>query len=163
MQPVSLLLLFRLGKEAAFAPFPRFDILLAALHQLVAELEAQSLAVGASRRIKAGKGGIEERSEARIGIGIAGVRRCGQQHHVSLRPAGKCVEQVETLLLAAFAGADAGMGFVDDHEVRAFEGKIISALVGLDEIEADNGVRDRCRTGSRRWGDHAQVCWPCSP
>ena len=64
MQSIGLLLFLGRRKESAFAPFPRFDILLAPLDQLVAKLETQSLALLAGRGLKSRECRVEKGSEA---------------------------------------------------------------------------------------------------
>jgi hypothetical protein len=63
---------------------------------------------------------------------------------------GQALEQLESLL-PVLMSTDAGMCFVDDHELRAGSGEALAALLCLNIIEADNRVGICIEQGLRRW------------
>ena len=75
---------------------------------------------------------------------LAAVRRGGDQDQVPARVVGEAAQQLVALVRprgADAAGADAGVGLVDDHQLGAGAQEVVAAAVGLDEVGRDDDVR----------------------
>ena len=67
------------------------------------------------------------------------MRRRGEQDQLALGIGGKALEQLEPLL-AALMRSDAGVRLVDHDQRRARAREAVAAPLGLDVVEADDGV-----------------------
>src|SRR6185312_5426810 len=65
------------------------------------------------------------------------MRGCREKDHPAVRIQSQPGQKLEPLL-PTLVGADAGMGFIDDHEIRASACEAFPAFLGLDVVEADN-------------------------
>src|SRR6056297_3142633 len=87
-----------------------------------------------------GKVPAKQRQNVVEGFRVAGMRRRGEQNHMTVRVLCQTVQQDLPLGCAASA-ADTGMRLVHDVEVRAGSREVGPAAIGLYVIQADNGDR----------------------
>ena len=131
--------------SAAGAPL-LLEVLAAALHEIVAQIQAQlPAAVALSHLTEPLKLGIEQTEQVVERFLVAAVGRRGEQHQVALWLLRQTPQQLIALLAAATLASRTGVGLIHDHELAAAAQEALAIAIALDPIEAHH-----------REGDHVE-------
>ena len=105
------------------------DVPAAALDEVLGQAAAVVLVGRAGEVVgEVREGGIEQGEQGAEGVLLAGVGRGGDQDHVPVLILGQSGDEAVALVAgaAALAGLGAGVGLIDDHELRAGAEEVVA-------------------------------------